>query len=133
MTWNREFDSMGRRAGEAMKSGICWVAKERREEGLMEWRRGGRGGRMGSLSRKVRLKLKVYQSLEVMGIRRLLDAESWGKTAKGKEGRLLLFIYFEKGNLFQSSRLPLMPSRRSGALAMYSNTCFLLDSLLSSS
>lgn len=52
MTWNREFDSMGRRAGEAIKSGICWVAKERREEGLMEWRRGGRGGRMGSLSRK---------------------------------------------------------------------------------
>lgn len=44
MTWNREFDSMGRRAGEAIKSGICWVAKERREEGLMEWRRGGRGG-----------------------------------------------------------------------------------------
>lgn len=53
MSWNREFDSMGGRAGEAIKSGICWVAKGRREEGLMEWRRGGRKTcRMGSFSRK---------------------------------------------------------------------------------
>lgn len=35
---------MGRRAGETIKPGICWVAKERTEEGLTEWRRGGRGG-----------------------------------------------------------------------------------------
>lgn len=47
MTWNRELDSMGRRAGEAIKSGICWAAKERREEGLTERRRGGRVGQRG--------------------------------------------------------------------------------------
>lgn len=34
MTWNRELDSMGRRAGETIKSGICWWQRKEGKKGL---------------------------------------------------------------------------------------------------